>query len=205
MKTLSRREQIDLSIDNIFTILIDVCRSPSSYIDNVKLLTALKSQGGLCSLDMKFSIDGKFFSIHPLSLNTLKSRTMHNRHEKSLPQLDRLRRAAQKAILEKDKKPLNVSKQRTRPALEDKIFKLNESIDKLHAANLVLIQALAINRRDLLTISNTNNNGLRQKRIADALNRILKILNLNPEPFDDVAILSMKTHLELVQNEKKDY
>lgn len=204
MKNQSKRELIDVSIDNIFKLLIDICRSPNTYIDNVKLVTALKSQGSLCDLDMEFSIDGTIFTIHPLSLNTLKSRTIHNIHEKSLPQLDKLRRSALRAILGNEQKHSNTSKKRTRSALEDQIVKLKDSVHKLHAANLVLIQALAINRRDLITISKTNSNGLRQKRIDDALNRIIKILNLNPEPFDDIAIFSI-THLELVHNEKKDH
>lgn len=201
MKTQSKRELIEISIDNIFTLLLDACGSPSKYIDNVKFVTALKSQGALCDLEMEFSIDETIFSIHPLSLNTLKSRIMQNTHEKSLSQLDKLRRTALRAILGNE----NTSKKRTKSALEDQIIKLKDSADQLRAANLVLIQALAINRRDLITISNTNNNGLRQKRINDALNRIIKILNLNPGPFDDIAILSMKTHLELVHYEKKDH
>jgi hypothetical protein len=66
---------------------------------------------------------------------------------------------------------------------------------------MVLIQALEVNRRDLITIADTANTGLRQKRIKDAINRIIKILGLNPAPFDDVTILSMKKHLQLVPHD----
>lgn len=67
---------------------------------------------------------------------------------------------------------------------------------------MVLVQALEVNRRDLITIGDTPNTGLRQKRINDAIKRIIKILGLNPAPFDDVAILSMNNHLKLVPHEK---
>lgn len=202
MKKKPKQKIIDVSINSIFLLLLDACRFPTAYSNNLKFIAALKSQGSLCSLDMEFSVDGVCYSILPLSLNTLKNKTKNNTYEKSLPFLDKLRRQAKKAILETSAPSATTFTKRSKSALEDKIQKQKDSIDQLHAINLVLTQALAINRRDLLTIANTNNNGLRQKRINDAIDRIIKILSLNPEPFNDVAILSMKTHLELVNNEK---
>lgn len=200
----SKQQIIDISINSLFELLIDSCRSPSAYANNAKFLTALKSQGSLCALNMEFSIDEVPHSIRPLSLNTLKSKTKHNSYERSLPFLDKLRRNAQSAILGINKSTSTTVTKRTRSALEYKIQTQIKTINQLQAINLLLIQALTVNRRDLLTISSTTNNGLRQKRINDALNRIIKILSLNPEPFNDIAILSMKTHLELVHNEKSD-
>lgn len=45
MSTVSKREQIDQSIDSIFRLLVDIARSPDSYLQNEQVLNALKSQG----------------------------------------------------------------------------------------------------------------------------------------------------------------
>ncbi|WP_161897918.1 hypothetical protein [Pseudomonas yangonensis] len=204
MSPLPKRELIDQSISNIFKLLVDIGQSPGDYTDNEKVLNALKSQGGLCSLDIEFFIQDESFTIHPISLNTLKKRLADNEPNKDFQHLEKLRAHAQNAI-SKLSKELTPPNKRTRSALEDQVEELKASISTLQAVNMVLIQALEINRKDLITISDTTNTGLRQKRINDAINRIIKILGLNPAPFDDVTVLSMKNHLQLVPNGKANH
>ncbi|MCY1298443.1 hypothetical protein D9M70_479330 [compost metagenome] len=203
MSTLPKRELIDQSIGNIFKLLSDIACSPGSYVENKQVFNALKSQGSLCALDLDFTIQNKKFAIRPISLNTLKKRLSDNYSDKNFQHLDKLRVQAQAAI-RKFSEELTTPKKRTRSALEDQIEELKTSVATLHAVNMVLIQALEVNRRDLITISDTPSTGLRQKRINDAINRIIKILSLNPAPFDDVTILSMKKHLQSVPNEKEN-
>lgn len=203
MSTLPKRELINQSIENIFKLLTDIVCSPRSYVDNEQILNALKSQGSLCALDLDFSILDKQFAIRPISLNTLKKRISDNYSDRNFQHLDKLRVQAQVAI-RKLSKELSTPKKRSRTALEDQIKELKTSVTTLYAVNMVLVQALEVNRKDLITISDTVNTGLRQKRINDAINRIIKILGLNPAPFDDVTILSMKKHLQLVPNEKEN-
>lgn len=201
MSTVSKREQIDQSIDSIFRLLIDIARSPDNYSQNEQVLNALKSQGGLCSLEMEFSIRDENFSIRPISLNTLKKRLTQPDAERDFQHLDRLRSHAQQMIYKFEEQQA-APKKRSRTALEEQVDELKDTISSLQAVNMVLIQALEVNRRDLITIADTANTGLRQKRIKDAINRIIKILGLNPAPFDDVTILSMKKHLQLVTHDQ---
>ncbi|WP_242487812.1 hypothetical protein [Pseudomonas sp. TH31] len=72
MNTTSKREIIDQSINNIFRLLIDAASSPDSYVDAEHIVTALKSQSSLCSLDIEFAISDEQLTIRPMSLNTLK-------------------------------------------------------------------------------------------------------------------------------------
>lgn len=203
MSKLPKRELIDQSIANIFTLLTDIGCSPGCYVDNEQILNSLKSQGNLCALDLDFAVQDKPFAIRPMSLNTLKKRLSNNYPDRNFQHLDKLRLQAQLAI-KKFSENLTAPKKTTRYALEDQIEELKVSVATLHAINMVLIQALEVNRRDLITILDTVNTGLRQKRINDAINRIVKILGLNPPPFDDVTILSMRNHLQLVPNEKEN-
>jgi hypothetical protein len=201
MRTITKRELIDHSIESIFRLLIDIGRSPEAYAENEQILNALKSQGGLCSLDMEFSIRDEQFAISPISLNTLKKRLTEHNVDRNFQYLDRLRTSAQGAI-NKFALELTAPKKRSRSALVDQAEELKASISSLQAVNMVLIQALEVNRRDLITIADTASTGLRQKRINDAINRIIKILGLNPPPFDDVTLLTMKKHLQLVPHDQ---
>ena len=200
MANSSKREQIDRTIDNIFKLLEKVGREPGSYAENVDVLEALKRQGGLCALNLNFSINGEPFQIRPISLNTFKKRLAFDANNRNFEQFDRLRIYALGAIKKLGDSQPN-SNRRTRTSLEDRIEELQTTVSSLHAVNMVLIQALEVNRRDLLTIADTPNVGLRQKRVSDAINRIIRILGMNPAPYDDVAILSMKQHLQLVPND----
>lgn len=65
---------------------------------------------------------------------------------------------------------------------------------------MVLLQVLEVNRRDLLTISDTANASLRQKRIDDALSRMISILGLNPPPFSQLKTVSPTSPLKLASD-----
>lgn len=201
MTTLPKRELIDQSIENIFRLLIEVASFPENYVNAGHIVTALKSQGRLCSLNFEFYIGEERLTIRPLSLNTLKKRLAKNGLDRDFEHLNKLRMHTLE-VIKKFGEKLSTPNKRTRTALENQLEELKSSITTLHAVNMVLVQALEINRRDLITISDTSSTGLRQKRINDAINRIIKILGLNPAPFDDVTVLFKKNHLELVSNEK---
>lgn len=201
MNTLSKRDLINQSIENIFKLLTDIVCSPRNYVQNKQILIGLKSQGSLCALDLELSIQNKHFKIRPVSLNTLKKRLSENHSESNFHKLDKLRVQAQEAI-QKFSEEQNTPNKKSHSALKDQIGELKSSVAMLHAVNMVLVQALEVNRRDLITISDTTNTGLRQRRINDAINRIVKILGLNPAPFDEVTILPMKAQLQLVPSEK---
>lgn len=201
MSTISKRQLIDQTIENIFKLLIEVGSYPGKYVDMEIILIALKSQGSLCSLDIEFTIGNEQLIIRPISLNTLKKRLTEKVFDRDFHHLDKLRILALDAT-RRFGKALAPPKKRTLSVLQDQVEKLKGSIATLHAVNMVLVQALEINRRDLITIADTPGTGLRQKRINDAINRVIKILGLNPAPFDDVTVLSMKKHLQLVHDEK---
>lgn len=201
MSTLSKRELIDLSINNMFRLLYEIGRTPRNYAENKQILHALKSQGNLCALNINFSIGNESLTIYAISLNTLKKRLTDNAPNLDLMHLDKLRMHAHLAIEKLSKLP-NEPKKRSRTALMKQVEELKANVSSLHAVNMVLVQALEVNRRDLMTIADTSNTGLRQRRINEAINRIIRILGLNPTPFDDVTMLSIKTHLQVVSGEK---
>lgn len=201
MSTPTKREQIEQSIDGIFRLLHEISREPGTYAENEQVLHALKSQGYLCALQMEFWIRDEQVKIQPISLNTLKKKLAGNSPDRDFAYLDKLRTHAQAAIAKFSEQPPE-PKKRSRSAMESQVEDLKASVSSLHAVNMVLIQALEVNRRDLITIADTANTGLRQKRINDAISRIIKILGMNPAPFDDISVLSMEKRLKLVPNDK---
>lgn len=201
MTTLSKRELIDRSIEGIFALLYEIARTPASYVGNERIIEALKSQGNLCTLVMESEIQGKPLRIQPISLNTLKKRLSDNGPDRDFALLDKLRVHAQQAILGVNDKQAE-PKKRSLNGLEDQIADLEESVASLHAVNMVLVQALEVNRRDLISLLSMTNAGLRQSKTQKAIDRIIKILSINPAPFDDVTILSMHKHLQVVPNGK---
>lgn len=205
MKNLTKRELIDQSIDNMFSLLSEIGCHPSNFVAYENVVRALSSQGGLCALNIDFQIESNQYSIQPMSLNTLKKRLLNNGPDRDFEYLDRLRVHALMAITRHNAPPIIAPKKRTKSFLESRMSESESSLSRLHAVNMVLIQVLEVNRRDLLTISQTTNTEIRQKRINDAINRIIKILSLNPAPYDDLTLISKQTHLQLVSNEKKDH
>ncbi len=201
MSTKTKGRQIEQSIAGIFKLLHDIHHEPGTYTENKQVLHALKSQGNLCSLDMQLWIREEQVTIRPISLNTLKKKLAGNAPDRDFSYLDKLRIHAQAAITKFSEEPLE-PKKRSRSALEDQVEDLKASISSLHAVNMILVQALEVNRRDLITIADTTNTGLRQRRISEAIDRIIRILGMNPAPFDDVTVLSMEKHLKLVPNDK---
>ncbi len=201
MSTLRKRELIDRSIDGIFSLLYEITREPGKYVGNEQIVEALKSQGNLCALDMESPIKDEPWCIQPISLNTLKKRLSENGPDRDFALLDKLRVHAQQAIFKFDDKLIK-PKSRSRTALEDQILDLKASVSSLQAVNMVLVQALEVNRRDLITLLGVTNTGLRQSKTQKAIDRIIKILSINPAPFDDVTVLSVQQHLQVVPNGK---
>jgi len=201
-----KQDKIRDSIENRFLLLADIIKHPKKYIDNEVLTTALITQGNYCKLKATITTDTLNIILQPLSLNTLKKWLSDKGPGEDFEHFNKLRLRALQSInaqpdnsIENAQAPTN----RSRAALEDKIEKLKSTISELHAANMILIQALDVNRRDLITISRTSGNGDRQQRIEKSINRIIKILSLNPAPYDDVSLLTIKPTLKVVENEKK--
>lgn len=201
-----KQDKIRDSIENRFLLLADIIKHPKKYIDNEVLTTALITQGNYCKLKATITTDTLNIILQPLSLNTLKKWLSDKGPGEDFEHFNKLRIRALQSInaqpdnsIEHAQAPTN----RSRSALENKIKKLESTISELHAANMILIQALDVNRRDLITISRTNGNGDRQQRIEKSINRIIKILSLNPAPYDDVSLLTIKPTLKVIENEKK--
>jgi len=203
MSIRHKREQINRSIDSIFKLLIDIANEPKKYAENELVIEALKKQGKLCSLTMDISINNEQVMLRPLSLNTLRHRLYDESRDRNFAQLEKLRACALSAIQKLHSHPAKQST-RTRDSLQSQIEDLRETISSLRAANMVLIQALEINRRDLITISDTTNTGLRQKRISDAINRTISILNMTPDSFNDHSSSTSSPRLKLVPNETQN-
>lgn len=199
---LSKQEAIDQSISSIFKMLYSVLENPALYHDREDIKAALKSQGALCSMRIEISLDGQEFVVSPISLNTLKKRLGDPQSDRDFAFLDRLRSSAALAIKKSSEQPSRDQK-RSLSALDRKVKELEDSVSALSAVNMVLIQALSVNRKDLIAILDTPNTGLRQRRIQQAIDRVVKIISINPPPFNDVSLPSVRPNLHLVSNEKK--
>lgn len=200
MSGLSKRALIEKSITAMFALVREAHANPEAFIDNQVVIKALRSQGGLCKLDLSFSCRGKDYAIRPISLNTVIKFLNSGETPEDFAYLDRHRLQAFNALTSFKAKP-SKEKKRTKSGLEDTVRELKDYIDILHATTDVLLQTLAINKRDLQAIRDTPNTGLRQKRIDDALSRMTLILSLNPEPFDGKPATVERKHLRLVTNE----
>ena len=199
MTTETKRALIDRSICNIFRLLTDIINHPGSYAEDQQVIIALRSQGRLCSLALEFTIDNERLTLNPISLNTLKKRLTASAPPNNFECLNQLRNHAQITLSRYGKEESRPPK-RSLAALLDQIANLKSSISSLQAVNMVLLQVLEVNRRDLLTISNTANASLRQKRINDALSRMISILGLNPPPFSKLKTVSPTSPLKLASD-----
>lgn len=204
---MTKQEKVRSSIENRFILLRKIVSTPEEFKQHDHLFTALATQGNLCKLNITITADPEQLVITPISLNTLKKWLSKNNTGDNFEHLDKLRLRA----LQELNKPANNNqeqestfKNRTRSSLEFETKNLKSKISELHAVNMVLIQALEVNRRDLLSISRTVSDSDRQQRIEKSINRIIKILSINPAPFDDISLLSMKPSLQVVNNEKKN-
>jgi hypothetical protein len=197
MTIIKKQEMIEQSITGIFALLSEIIRSPEKFIENDSINTRLKSQGSLCSSEYKFSIEDKEFSIHPVSLNTLKKRLLHESLDRNFNYLDRLRVAAKEALIKKEE--TSSARRRTKSGIEEYNQELHCKIEDLHRTNMVLLQTIHHNLKDFNTISNTGEKQLRNTKIREAIERSLKILSLNAPPFNDISLLSNR-HLHLVVN-----
>lgn len=201
MTTETKRELIDRSICNIFRLLSDIIDHPGSHAEDQHVINALRSQGRLSSLALEFTIDNERLTINPISLNTLKNRLTASAPPNNFECLNQLRNHAQIALSRYGKEKSSPPK-RSSAALLEQVANLKSSISSLQAANMILLQALEVNRRDLLTISNTANTSLRQKRIDDAISRMIYILGLTPPPFAKLKTVSPTSPLKLASDDE---
>lgn len=198
---MSKQDQVKASIEGRFRLLTHIYENPEKYAADRNMVEILATQGSLCNLDTIITIDSVSITIKPISLNTLKKWLSLKGPSENFEHLNKLRCQALERIkspIAEPAEPELKPNKRTRTGLVLKVSDLEATIAKLHAVNMVLIQALEVNRRDLLTISRTTRNGDRQQHIEKAINRIIKILSLNPSPYDDVALLTLKPSLQLV-------
>lgn len=202
MKNATKKNITNNSIAATFILLRDILNSPSNYITNEIIKEALKTQGSLCSLELSFSVGNLEYHIKPMSLNTLKKNLDENNPTNNFSLLNKLRQQAKNTITNYSAAP-SKTRPRTKAGLDTYNSELKEEIHSLHRINMVLLQALANNIKDFTTIERTPNTGLRQSRIQKAISRTLKILSLNPAPFDDVSNIN-RNHLQLVVNNNEE-
>ena len=201
MSNLTKQARVDEAVKCLFEFLADIIVHPQKYLDDSELPAALKSQAKLCALIRDFTLADEHKRLVPVSLNSLKQRLLESdRKDRSIHIFDRMRKLALQKI-QSASSPIDSTRSRSKSGLEAKIEALENTIDGLHAANLVLLQALDVNMRDLKAIADTPNAALSKQRINDAINRIIKILSLNPDPFNDLNILQPISHLRVVSNE----
>jgi len=198
---MSKQDTVKASIEGRFKLLAYVYEHPEKYVSDANMIEGLATQRSLCKLNAVIKAGKTEINLEPISLNTLKKWLSLKGPGENFEHMNKLRHQALERIRKPISEPIESdikSNKRTRTGLTLKVEEHEATIAQLHAANMVLIQALEVNRRDLLTISRATRPGDRQQHIEKAINRIIKILSLNPSPYDDVALLSMKPSLQLV-------
>lgn len=175
-------------------ILQAVCRSPDQYIENEKLLKAIKSQGGLAKLKYEGRIDDESISKNPMSLNTLKAYA-DDLFEEGFEGLNHVRLKAIEALDEYIYRSIQPNSQ-SRAGLKAKIQDLEDELEKHRSANFILLQAINSAMDTIRNMQKETDDSMREEKANRGLKRIRAIASLNPDPFDKAqsSVVSLKDY-----------
>jgi hypothetical protein len=185
---------IERSILCMIALFETILKFPNDFIENEIVRSALKSQGGIASLNYTLDIGDNSLIISAMSLTTLKAKISTVSEGLTWKSFDDLRTQAYEAVEYAAHKNDTTSKQ-TKLDLKETLLAAETEIQKLREINLKLIQALTQAVSNFEGIRCTSNEDLRAKKAKDATEAINKILGLNDFPFNKLnrpaAILSL--------------
>ncbi|MHA6234050.1 hypothetical protein [Pseudomonas fluorescens group sp. PF-69] len=182
---INKSKQIEDSILATIKLLEITITTPNQFIDHTIIRHALKSQGGVASLEYTFDADDTSYCIKPLSITTLKSKISTISEGLTWETFDQLRVQAHDAIEHAAEKKTQGQKE-TKIGLKESLADAGENLEKQREINFRLLQAIGQAVTALESISSTSDGDLRVKRARDAIEMILRCLSLNEFPFNKV-------------------
>jgi len=194
MKLDKRIVRNQISTQATMQILTTICNSPEKYADDVDLIKAIKSQGGLAKLEYEAQVQGERIHKLPMSLNTLKSYS-DDIYEEGFEGLNHVRLKAVEALetyIHRSIKPDSQS----RAGLKSKIHELEDELEKHRSVNFILLQAINSAMDSIISVQKAPNDSVRELRATEGLARIRAVASLNPHPFDKTqsSIVSLKDY-----------
>ncbi|WP_371925830.1 hypothetical protein [Pseudomonas sp. PB101] len=169
-------------------LLILVAKRPQHFSSDTNLRLALKSQGGLASINIVYvSETGVDIQTTPMSLNTLKtySNDVLNNGFKGL---NSLRIKALEALEIAEKRNTQINK-RTKSGLTRKVEQLEFELEMHRRTNYILLQALSTAIIQLSSVEDAPNELVRTKRIRDTQGLLRAIVGMNNPPFNEIPIV----------------
>jgi hypothetical protein len=164
-------------------LLSQVITAPHAFAGDDVLLAALKTQGGLSSLDRTVVLDnGDTLNCSPSSLNTLKKYS-DEVLTGGFNTLNALRLKAIEAIGRHERKKTRSNK-RTREGLKLTVADHEQELDMLRQTNFLLLRALQEAMGQIKSISKQSDPLTREKWASDAISTMLAITSLGIPPFN---------------------
>lgn len=165
-----RLQRSVISVLALNDFLKEICVNPESFIEDMYLHDALKSQGGIS----KYSNPG--LGISPSSINTLK-RVCAEAIDGGFKSLDELRKGALERIEQYEYRE-QTSNKRTRSGLMLRVDELEKQIIMLKQSNYLLTQAVYEVIADIQSVANIDDKAVRDSRSQDAIKKLSAMMSV---------------------------
>ncbi|WLH51291.1 hypothetical protein [Pseudomonas tolaasii] len=191
-KGISLAAQAVPSVRALHALLVDAIKRPQQYYSDQDLRKALKSQGGISTLERMVTGErGESMQIIAMSLNSLK--TYANSHlSGGFKAINDLRLKALEAIQLAEKKGERANK-RSRSGLTLKVAELEHELLLHRQTNMILLKALGESHEWFFNILGASSAIQREKAAQDAAENLRAILSMAMPPFNTLHTVEAPT------------
>ncbi|ANY86224.1 hypothetical protein IEC33019_0640 [Pseudomonas putida] len=181
----NKSKQIEDSIIALIKLFESAIADPKRFFDNAVICNALKSQGGVASLNHTFEDDNITYCIKPLSITTLKAKMSTLSDGFTWETFDKLRIQAHDAIEHAHVQKAQDQKT-TKIGLKESLSIAELHLERQREMNFRILQAVGQALTILDGVVSIADEELRAKRTRDAKEIIYKCLSLNEFPFNKI-------------------
>lgn len=171
------------SVRGLYALLVEAIKRPQQYYSDQELRKALKSQGGIATLERVVTSDrGEPLQVMAMSLNSLK--TYADGHlPGGFKALNDLRLKAFEALQIAENRGERANK-RSRSGLTLKVAELEHELLLHRQTNMLLLKALADSHDWFFNIRDASSALQREKATQDAAESLRAILSMAMPPFN---------------------
>lgn len=171
------------SVRGLHALLVEAIKRPQQFCSDQELRKALKSQGGIATLERVVTNDrGKPLQVMAMSLNSLK--TYADGHlPGGFKALNDLRLKAVEALQIVENRGQRANK-RSRSGLTLKVAELEHELLLHRQTNMLLLKALADSHEWFFNIRDASSALQREKATQDAAESVRAILSMAMPPFN---------------------
>ncbi|QFG32502.1 hypothetical protein F6476_26735 [Pseudomonas umsongensis] len=180
---LSRSDTARAGVLALQQLFSQIIKTPDPHIGDAGLLAALKTQGGIASLDRAVAgVGGEELHTVPTSLNTLKKYSDEILIG-GFTSLNALRTKAIEAIERQERKKAKSNK-RTKAGLALRVTDHERELEMLRQTNFLLLRALQESMTKIKNISKASDPLTREIWASDAIAELLAITSFGIPPFN---------------------